>query len=686
MPEMTDKSFYSKAEPKTAEAKTEELVALCKQMVEEARPVTEKWCDLAERALRYIYDDQLAGKNRKNGWPSPQLNFIFPSVRQEIATLAQRRPNIDASSRGPAGDRKAPFWSKLQQYRYDSTLRMPAKTISATLDGAAAGWYIGYIYEEPKATWDKKARVWKYKPCVNLIEPRYFGMDPNAENLEEARYCYCQRLVPVEWALRRWPEFKGEIESEANKGDTTPKLAPFIPAGQRKAETEKGTGVDGETPDILSLSNLLLSARAEPTSDTSDDNRKRMVMITHVYFRDAEETETKTYEEIPKEELLASGAFGMVTVKQNPEDENELGVEKLVILNPEHEAFKSLPAELKLQAGDPIERIPRNEWPQRLTKKFMQPVYPNGRVVYLAGDTILNPDLKKQVWHRDGWPFEIGLRLPLPHVPQGLNAVEMARGVQDWVNVSAAHLLNWLMHFGDPVWLVEDDALAKKSVIKAVAGFVLKLMPGKLNNVRREPPPPLNDGALTILSTFHRHGQDTMAQHDQGLGGPSRKGEETATAVAAQEAAASVSVGLPMLFMDDWVVRVMKQVAELDRMYLEPEDAARMVGGDFTPEEVAEFMDENADFNLDIKLDVGTALPHDKERRKKNLAEIYGLRPNPKVYEMLLEAADIPNKDEVMKSDAEFAAFQQYIAQMAAAQAAGPGQPGAPVPPAQTGA
>jgi hypothetical protein len=658
-----------------ADEKTQKLVGLTDRMIERAEPVTKLWADLWNKGIDYLFANQLAQKRRK-GWKHVELNGVFPAVRQEVATLSQRRPTIRAEARANDADTltKAKFWQGDLQYRYEKTLKMTEKSIRAALDGAATGWYIAYVYPEEKAQWDPDLGDWLYEPRVSLIKGRYFGIDPNAETVEEAQYVYCRREVDVEWAMRQWPEFAKQIEEEANPDKFDDQRAEFAARAQYDGETE-GRDHRGRKEIAGKLAMLIKSGGKAGGDDSkpADDKRSRKIILTHIYFRDLETTKNKVFEDHKAEDLTANGVLWVDTpADAAPETPGQFRVQ-----NPDAPELEHVKGRYKVN-----DLLALPDWPKKQTGDVDVPKFPNGRVVYRLNKLVLNPDEKNQVYERTRWPFVVGYRFPLPHIPQGLNAVEMVSMAQDWVNVTAAHLLNWLTNFCDPLWLQEPGALAGDKRLDAKPGKVIQTEAGGINKLKRMAGEALQPGVIESLQLMIRQLQDSSGIHDNAMGAPARSGQATAYEIGSLRESTQVGLSLPLMFLDAWIVGVMERVAELDRTYLKAGDAVRMAGKDFENAPVQTFMDEYRDLEFDVKLNVGSALPFDKERRKGEAVQLAGLPQfsnNPAFAEYLYDIFDIPDKQKMLEGylNAQMAIMAQAQAQ-AAAKAGGTGGPSAP--------
>ena len=651
---------------------TQELKKLCTAMVSAAKVVTDQWMDVYETALNYLYNNQLHDKDRQEGWQSVQLNTLFPAITQEMAVLAQRKPDIEvlpeeSGDKSPEDVKKAEAWRGILKYDFMRTLKMPRLTREAILDGKIGGYWVAFNYWEDEGYWDEEARRWVGVPVVKLLHQRKFGMDPNAEKLDEAEFCYCQVERSLEWCKQRWKgNEQKEILDRAVRADQDVTIQGGYPKSQLKASVQTDRGVK-ENKAEGQIAELVRQARASykctgPSDDPAYKDAGQLVLVTGVWFRDRTTEKLKRRVDVPREELLEAGA---VVVAEDG---------RILVNNPDAEWFKGK----KLEAGQALELA---DWPYT-TEEVNAPKYPRGRVVWMVNEEILNPKPEEQRWPYKRWPFNIGVNMILPHVWQGLNGVEMGRGTQDWINVSAAHMLNWLCYFCDPALMVKDGTIIQKvkRKLRRLAGQILHLnsksSPGDVGYLNG---PPLQQGAIALYELMLRQSQDTNRVHATQLGGR-EPGGQTATESANQQANAQTWQGMQILFMDEWVEDVMRSVAEMRQHHMEAGDTVRLLG-EKSVTQLREISESELALDFDIRLEVGTAMPFDKERKKLDAKELRAMFPqNPAIMRKVLKAYDVDDIEDVLRNEqivqqmAQFAAIQQ-------ANTAGGGAPGGPVAP-----
>ncbi len=635
----------------------QKLSALTQAMVDAAKADTEAWHQFWEDGLNYLFNNQLAGKKRKKGWPPVVMNVIFPAAKQEVAILAQRKPQIEAQALKKSEEQKAKFWKGSLQYRFRKTLNMPELCRRSSWDCKTYGMAIAKVLPEDKAWWDEDKHKWMYEPRVSLIHPRAFGADPNCTRLEDAQYVYCEREVPVEWAISRWPEQKKLIIEAAERSGATQTLASAIdpPAAQADADTEVDPGLDHETKgdrsaELVSLIRRSWSpARAVKVPDelNTEDGlwQGQNVRITEVYFRDDSTVKGKHERRWAEDELEEEGAL-----------EYQAEEDSWVVRDPKARPFEGVK---DLTAGSPLSAA---QWPMKVEKEWDEPEFPYGRVVYKVNERVLNPKRKDQRYEYRRWPFVVRVNHMLPHLWRGVGAHALPQGSQDWINVSASHLLNYVKHHGDPVTIAEENVFPKGTEEKQfsnVAGRIWTVVKGALNKIRREPPPPMSQGVITCFDKMVRQAQDLAGMHDQAIGAAA-SGERTAHEVAMLQQATNVGVGLQLIQLDEWIVAIMERVAELDRKNMEPGDMLRLSGLE-DEDRITEFTDELRDLEFDVTLNVGTAMPHDVERGKQDSERLMKLFPNnPEIWRYTLEKFQIQNVPAVLQAQQDYAEFLAY--------------------------
>lgn len=652
---------------KTESARLDELNQRLDGMVASGAAVSREWLSVWRDGVDYVFNNQLVNKERSEGWQDVVFNRIWPSVRQTMALMMQRRPRVIAQAQESSDTQFARQTEQILQWQFERLLDMPSLLATAIMDGAIYGMFIAKVFWEHQYRWDGDRKRWIGAPRVNLLYPPYFGSDPESEKIDDAAFVFCRRRVSVDWAKWRWPSFKDEIEVSANAerdrtdiwglGYEDEYAAPIYAAREDQQDGGVQDNPYGRISDLLGRARG--GQRWEAKDPATGQERAGYVTIEEVYFRDYRTTHQVESEDVPEAELLASGQAQMRNID---------GIE--------------LPF---LQDGSPLGR---ENWPQRTVREYDEPMYPQGRYVLRLGGTdkpvIVNPREEDQIYPYKQWPFVVGVNYVLPHVWQGMNDVEMQRGVQDWVNVSASHLLNYLMCFGDSVLKVEQGAVQddpdSENVAEKLApraGAIWKVARGRMNGIERVQPPTLGQGVPAVFHAISQEQRDIAGVQEVTLGRETTK-RETATENRQRNTNARLPVSLKLMLQDRWTVKVLERVAELNEVHMTPGERVRVLG----PKGMLGTVEVTAKLKnclYDLRLEVGTALPFDRDVKKQEYLELAGML-GPAIFPELLEIFEIENRDEILQRHEAFQRFlewQNLQAELAARSTQGGKRPSA---------
>lgn len=632
---------------KSDKPKLDDLNTRIDEMLETGRQSQQEWADLWADGLNYIFNNQLSGKDRKNFDPI-QVNYIYPAVAQEQAVMAQRRVDLLVKPQEIGDKEAAAVWGPILKWQRENEIDIAMLKIAASLDAKTHGHYIAKVYWEPQLEWVPEKSRYRGGIQVNLVPPSFFGCDPDAEKIDGAAYVFSHRRVLVDWAKQRWPNMADKIEEAADAEGENPH-GFVVPGESTPVNTDSGPNeLEGR------LVSLLAKARGgeaggQTQSDPTGRQRSRYVTLTEIYFKDFSMTTKQESEPVPAEELLASGD-----------------------IRKDGEIYRvAKPARFDgLKAGDVILS---DEWPTRVKNTWKEPKYPFGRVVLRIGqDCILNPKEEDQVWHQRHWPYVVGVNALLPHVWQGLNGVEMGRGLQDWINISAAVMAEYVKQHSRPITVVEEGAIAedpkRKGVagkLRTTAGAIWKVVKGGIGRVERMSPPTMSSGTVAFYEMMARECQNQTGAQDVALGRTAR-GPQTAEEVATLATNARLRSAVPTMLMDAWDMGIMERVVELNLAYMQPGDRVRILG-DQNRDRVAYIDQLHLDAKFDLDMDVETTLPFDKERRKQDAERLYERIGLPYLGR-LLEVFEVKDKDEILQAHGEYQAFLQYQQQIEAQQ------------------
>lgn len=609
-------------------------------MVQQGMDANKDWGNLWADGLSYVFNDQLAGKQRKQGWDRIQVNYIYPAVQQSMALLAQRRPQIMAQPFVGEHTRWASANEGILQYQFTKTLNMPAKLAAAALDGAVFGYYVAKHFWRGKSRWDEQNQRWIGDPKVIIINPYFFGAEP-CESLDEAGWIFCRRRIPLAKALEQWPEHKDRIREAASLSDTErdPFAEQLPTVSSTQTQTDQGPSATMEGR----LALLLQQARGESPGTTQNNDldvkQASSVLVEEIYWRDNEERVITAVEPIPPEELMAQG----------------------VIQQTEQGYFDQATGEY---LEDP------NDWPTREEKRDI-PIYPYGRFIFRIGTgekTILNRDTADQVYPYHKWPFTQGVNSLLPHVWQGLNDVEMARGCQDWINISAMHMAEYVKNFANAAWMAEESAVPKnRKQLASRAGSIIKFPDGAITSgkVKRLDPASMSQGLHVFYQLMGEELKQQTGMEDIALG-KQMSGDPTATEIRKLEQHSKVRTALKSILLDQWTVAVMGAVGELNQRHMEIGEMRRITGR--KGQALIQVEEPMKQVLFDLRLEVGTALPQDREAMQQKLMMLAQLVGAPPILPELLEALEIPNADEIIQRVEAWQQIQQMMAEQEKAQ------------------
>jgi hypothetical protein len=589
---------------------------------------TKEWVSLWNESLRYFFSDQLAGHKKHKDWDWVVVNYIWPTAMQEMAKLTNTTFKAIGVPQTPDDLPAAETWQGTVQYLWDKKLNMRLQHAKAILDSKIFGYRVSKIMweDKPDGGWDENTKEWVGDVEYKLWHPAQFWMDPQAESLEDAQSAGTQRVVTLEWAQQRWPKFKKELKEEARKFTDNPDFNQFSRNNIWGSKTPAGTGgtggrdcfVDGRNQKPLRygsqrLVGLILDQDAVTKStDTFQD--QQFVRISEIYFRDRTEKKRKIEEEIPAEELVNSGTFSVV--------------EGIFINN---------------ETGDEVKR---DEWPKRIVKEFKEPLYPKGRVVIKVGDTILNPENKEnpnaQKYPYSRWPFVVTSHYLLPHMWQGIDSHIIGMEHQDFINISASHLLNNMKLYGDPKVAIETGALETN---------------------------PRTKKHFKVYQLFVQEYKNTTGLQDvaRGIGG---KSGETATARRLDSLSSNDRIRLQSMQEDEWAKTLMNLIAEVIQDKYDVGRFVRIVGEDgiIGAQQITSDLKQ---IPFDVDIEPGKTLPFDKTEQVQNLEKAAQLVANPVPNVMtpeLLRAYEVPNWQKILQRYQGWQQFAQFVQLLGAVQ------------------
>ena len=612
------------------------LLDLCKRREDEGMERTRTWVTMFQESLRYFLSDQLQGKKLHQDWDWVVLNYIWPSIMQEMAKLG-RNYKIVASGRERSDAEAAEACQGCLQWQWQKGLHrhgMRIEQLRAILDGKLWGYRVSKILWDSKVRWDKQQRRWMGEVRHRLWNPAEFWAS-DKEYINDGD-CGTVRWVELDYAISQWPAFETELRENAKSVPEPVTGGGEHVAGQTAAQgtyPSAGTGGSDKGSASSGTNTLLQLVLANDRSmGGSTNNERKYCRISECYLKD--------YTEIPQRE-------------ETPVDPQMLEASGAIINNGVgyiDSAGNSVTAE---------------QWPVNV-EEWSEPKFPNGRYVIRCEDVILNPEEADQVYPHTVWPFVVIPHYLLPHLWQGTDAVTLYRGTQDMINVTVSHLVNNMKQFGNPRVAIEQDALAappgrtkKRFMIGRGAGSIIRLARGGLSRYRIEPPVAPSAAALQLYGLFAQEYKNFVGLQDIAQG--KRGNNITATEAQFLAISANDRITLQNVFEEEWVKQIMSLTLELDQHYYEVGRFVRIVGDDqmLGIQQMTQYA-KDAEFDIDIE--PGQSLPYDEEKRILKYEKAYQMLqqpvPNPMLPDML-RILGIAGWDKLLK---KYAAWQEFVA------------------------
>lgn len=626
---------------------TEEgLLKYLKQVETAGMTRTSDWASMWQTSIRYYFSDQLEGRKTHKDWDWVVLNYIWPAHIAEIAKLTRNAHTIVAEPWEDSDSEAAEAWQSLLQWQWTKGLNkrgMRLEQMQTILDQQLFGYSVTKAFWQDKIEWTDDG--WQGDVKTRLWHPAEFWATDD-ERIDDGD-CGTERVIELEEAIKLFPDFKEELEEEANKFAEGPSESSFTSIrGQLSSagtypDEGKG-GIDTGTKRVGSglLLNLILRSDKlnKPNDDTKQKASIKLVKINETWITDPQEKNEEIEESIPPEELIARGQII-----------NQGGI----FLNAE--------------TGQPIQP---EEFPTRPVGKQQVPVYPRGRVVLHVGDVILSD----QPYTYSRWPFVITPHYLLPHMWQGIDAVQLYKSTQDMINVSTSHLFNNMKQYGDRKVMIEEGAIrAPKGKDKAMyrigkgAGSVIRVALGAIKGQRIKfvEPSQIPPAATQLYSLFAQEFKNI-----QGLQSIAKGEKQPGKMTAAESNILAISsndrIQLQSVYQDEWIKQTAGLIAEIIKDKYEPGRWVRVIGEDNSLgiQQITEGL-KNTKFDVDIL--PALTLPFDKEKRQQSFLTANQLVTQPiasPMTDILLRELEIPGWKKILKryeSWVQFLAFNQLI-------------------------
>jgi hypothetical protein len=308
------------------------------------------------------------------------------------------------------------------------------------------------------------------------------------------------------------------------------------------------------------------------------------------------------------------------------------------------------------------------DWPTEIVSERKVPVYPRGRYIIRVGKKILNNTTEEQVYKESRWPFVVTPHYLLPHMWQGVDAIQLYKSTQDMVNITASHLYNNLKQFGDPKIAVETGAIetppgrkGKHYKIGAGAGSIIRLVKGALGRgafkILDPPQPPAQ--AVMLYQLFAQEYKNIQGMQSIAMG------EKTPGKMSATEsvhlATSSVDrIALQAVYEDYWIVECCKLIAELKQRNYDEGRWLRIVGEEGVAG-VQQVTQDLKTIKYDISIIPGTTLPFDEEKRAAKYIQAYEIMNNPNPNPMLPDVLRVLDIYNIQKLLAQHDGWQKYM-------------------------
>ncbi len=573
------------------------------------------WAPIEGDGVAYIFNNQLRHITVLDGQSRIQDNQIFPAITQEQALTNQNRVTIKALPFEKSDTEAAKLWEPILQYQYESELDMPGKTVAAIIDAKTHGHWVLRTTWNPKARWDREKQEWVGHIESKLCRPEMVCFAPDCESPDTAPWVIEYDRMRMADAKAEFPEFEDEID-EASGNDEPQHVAALdyigntMGGGDYEDQPDKGIPVEGR------LATLLAPPEDDDTASTYED----YVWVTRFFVKDNEtHTVNVSISEFDDQVLLDSG---------------------VAVLDDAGELVNAKTGELVSDETRPAIEEDREA-----------PKYPSYRYVCRVGDTVV----KDESWELDEHPYSLGVNLPLPHTWHGLNGVEMVRGLQDVTNRIAMNMEAWVRYFGSPIIAVEENAVQGCTDLNGVSRFlkikpcaIWKMTANSVGKVKLISPPPMPSTVPAVREMFLQTLRDQTGVQEIGLGRQTTGGA-TATEAIRLETNTKLRTALQWKMIEIWILRVMRRAQAICQKHFSP-DEIRRIAGPGAESAAAKLTAEQFDARFDLRLEVATAMPFDRERRKEEAIALYGVIGVP-FLPQLLDAFERPDKDEILAAN-----------------------------------
>ena len=258
------------------------------------------WLPLERDGLHYIWGNQLRYKS--DGMDRVQSNYFFPALQQQLAFLSLRNTTITGVPSGQDDAAKVQAWSHYLQWLAEHSIGLKDLGLDCLNDGHSHGYWGVKVSRNEKWRWNETTKKWRGRTEVAVVRPETLIMDPYAESIKESRRRGTFRLMTVEEAIQRWPQFEKEIaDAELGAPDyrilDTSVGAPWLPQVSKGVDIDQAP-VPGERdgsrpgqPLEGRLAGLVLDPTGHMTpyvsaSGLGTDSTAKRVVVYELFFHD----------------------------------------------------------------------------------------------------------------------------------------------------------------------------------------------------------------------------------------------------------------------------------------------------------------------------------------------------------------------------------------------------------------
>ena len=620
-----------------------------------------------------MYGDQIH-RQRKEGWDYPVMNRVFSDITQEVAMLSANNPRLEVLPVEDSDTEAAKVCGEVLDGYWQGPLNMRMKIMQGLYDSHLAGFYMFKWWWEPRAFWDKQTQQWQGDIRVQVVNPYYFGCDPDVESASaiatDAKFVTITRYADKAWAANRWPKYRNYLRTEKGIADAGDPY--WIPGGATGGDgyRESGTlSADGGTwtgKEMREVTNETLQQRlaalvkGEPADRRpgGGESSDRLVKIEEVYWRDwSEEQVAAVHEPFSSDEdswdfqnLYKPAGVPMIYDRDFPVENG-------------YEVYSA--------------DRPGSRWPTvEVSPKVTRPKYPHGRITIRLDEECIVED---RPWEAERWPIAVGVNYMLPHIWQGLNGVELVREMQDYLNNISCHFLNNVKHHSDPVWLVENEQIMKKGVnqkktltISNAAGSIIELVKGGINRIKRQDAKDIPQSLFNLYDLFRRAAQDIDGVHDVAQGRASAK-QNTLGELQMLNRNTRLRIGMQGAILDHTLQEVGRGVADLMQRKLPIGRWVRRTGEQEKRVQASlQWTQQMTDTKYDVVMVPASTLPYDEERELMKYDKAYQIA-GPAMLEDYLKKLKIPNYQEIMQKHEIVGPLMQLM-EMAQEAGMGPDQ------------